>query len=493
MGGASTFLILTCICNCFALRFLSPPELAAFGHIHSPAYQQLVPFTEPSYYNRNYTVTTTVDLFGCFPKGLPGQTPPRYDGKLVWIAFFYPCPDVPGSSGSGYPFLNLWKSYQDQGAAGIIGTDVAQQADTGTTTRMLGDPSTVNIPMIVMKYLKNIYTPYDPVTNPIVAFSLFTFPPNFSNITAFLETPDLSPLAFNNLYPYPANGWAFIRWTTVAMSLMVLLFALTKLSAFVFYEGGVRLSIPQMILGLCVASCFFEFLEWNFGPNACSWVWPYPVGAFFFSHYLPYWYSAVVLYCFYLIEVSMLTGNTISTIQRFKWPCVVLLAGLMVIELVVASIFAAFPSTLNFTTIFQLWSCIYIICAGSISLLLAFSTVLFARAIFSTDKTSMGIRIMVINATLFLLIWFSVVGFFCIVLNNWFYYPYWNLVFASLGFSTFLSCLVLCLSLRISVQKEIEISKSATSSTSAASNNSYGSSSSRSTSSSAAADPVIEL
>jgi len=208
--------------------------------------------------------------------------------------------------------------------------------------------------------------------------------------------------------------------------------------------------------------------------------------SFFQTHFIPYFYSSVVVYSFYLGEVSRITANSIAGLNVFKWPAIVFCAGIFVIEIVIGSLFASFPGGLDYNQILLILYCSYAIVMGSSSLLLAWGTISLTRSLVGAGKSAFCVRVVVVNALMFLSLWcsssFIWMGVSGLNLNS---RSYWVGYFSPLWIGVAVIGLAIAFSFRVSVQKEIEISKSGTSSTSSTSKSSSSSSSS--------SDPVIEL
>lgn len=216
------------------------------------------------------------------------------------------------------------------------------------------------------------------------------------------------------------------------------------------------------------------------------------VTAFFQTHYAPYWYSAVTLYAFYLIEVSHLAasgGALMPTLNYFKIPAAVMCIVLLILELIAACCFIVFDAAIQFPQLNQMIGCIYLIVPGLVAILVAFATVSLLINIGSLTNP-LAIKTGVVGLLLFLFVCLSMT-FASILLagaNTW-KSPMLG-QYGSMWFATWLTCLTLGASFRVQLQKEIEVSKSATSSTSSSSGSSR---SGNSGSSSSNADPVIEL
>ncbi len=215
--------------------------------------------------------------------------------------------------------------------------------------------------------------------------------------------------------------------------------------------------------------------------------------SFFQFHFIPYWYGAITLFAFYLAEVSVLTKSNMDGLDKMKYPSMFVIFALYVIELVTGSIFAAFPSTVQFPDMVLMLGIVYIISCSLVIILLGFATaLLFIKMSQSGSPMAMRLRFLISGAVLMVFLAMSLI--FPIFLANGTFQDADHVVssLSLLWIATGGASLFLAMNFRISTQKEIEMSKSATSSTSGRSGSS-GSSNASSSSSSQGLDPVIEL
>lgn len=169
--------------------------------------------------------------------------------------------------------------------------------------------------------------------------------------------------------------------------------------------------------------------------------------------------------------------------------------GLYIIELIVASIFAAFPPTVSFPQIIQMVSITYLCCGALISTLLIFCTVMLTVSVLkSSMRPDLIIRFALTSFFFLVMFWLGNLWSIFVVSGQ---YSFNATVSAgNLGqwWSTAFVCAGMALTYRISLTKEIELSKTQNSSTSSTnSHTSVGSSKSSSSSMSSRQDPVIEL
>lgn len=180
-------------------------------------------------------------------------------------------------------------------------------------------------------------------------------------------------------------------------------------------------------------------------------------------------------------------------LERFKWPCVAVCVCLYIIEIIQASCFAAFSVGLDFNKVILLLACTYVIVGNLLTILVGVVSVLLVKSLLSTGNTAMTIRFGITSFFLICLIQCNIVWLYLVLAGINGISPQWGeqtpqlCSQAALWWGAPIACIFLCMSFRLSVQKEIELSKSATSSTSSMS------ASSKSSSMSSASDPVIEL
>jgi len=326
--------------------------------------------------------------------------------------------------------------------------------------------------------------------NPHVAFNMFRFPPGFPNITANMDFPNANII--DQEFSYPATGFGFGLYFSIALCLLAVIVIAVKLTLFISFENGIKLSFPQMVLTLCFLASFFCLFFLLFGPQfGCNKLDYGPV-SFFQLHYIPYWYGAITLYAFYLAEVSVLTKSSMDGLDKMKYPSMFVIFALYVVELVTASIFAAFPSTVQFPDMVLMLGVVYIISCCLVMLLLGFATVLlFIKMSQSGSSVAMRLRFLISGAALLIFLAMSIL--LPIFLANGTFQDADHVASSQslLWIATGGASLFLAMSFRVQTQKEIEMSKSATSSTSGRSGSSG--SSNASSSSSQASDPVIEL
>lgn len=279
------------------LTFTSPPLLASVGKINAPLFKQLLPVVNPAIFGTNVSVQIAIDYTGCFPSAQ------NWKGKVAWNANLASCDTTFGLSQN---FIPQWKAFQDAGALGIIESIFVGSGEFTATKIFNGYPQPQSIPVVGIGFLNNWTVSMFNPANPQVAFFIFAFPPGFPNITAFFDYPDQNSIDFE--LTYPATSYGFVLYLGISLGLVGFGFACMKLSLFVMYEG-IKFSIPQIELALCILCCIFLLLELLFGPQfGCSKLTYGPV-SFFQLHFVPYWYAAITIYSFYLAEVATITAS----------------------------------------------------------------------------------------------------------------------------------------------------------------------------------------
>ncbi len=341
----------------------------------------------------------------------------------------------------------------------------------------------------------------------ILRYDLYSsiYPAILSNCSVLVDPPTAPNPLWVLMYPGPSransagyrvSGFVAIVWLGWICSVAVMCMAASKWSVFYVHEGGFKLSLAQIQMIFCFFGGFFMFMM-SFGYGGTSPFFPSNTNTIQFFSSWP-WGSvctSAVILGLYFREISQITSSQSSgALNVMKWPAII------IIFLLWAALFSSGlvssldppgggPSgTSNFAFAFVIASLFVgggILVFGSISLLISMRG----------TKNSAGLyRVIVSSLLVFAIMWS--LGVLCAVwtyfLVETYQYGQYSLVCALTTLNVFppFVCFVLVMSnFRISLVKEIEISKSGTSST-----DSSRSSSSRSTSSSASTnDPVIEL
>jgi uncharacterized membrane protein YgcG len=492
-----------------SLIFVNPPPGPLLGFdgvsVFSSMFTQLYPYADRSIFNTNVSVVLALDVGGCDPSlgGPSGTIPNLYQGKVVWN-FDSPC-SVPN-----HKLVRQWIEFQRNGAIGLI-TSIAGTATEHDSSNVYSGGEMYNnmIPVIAIKYLQDWFHNYDQPDQPEIGTFFFAYfvgtssnPPNLT-LTVTYEFPPVNFL-YDSIHQVP-SVYGFVLYTGISLALISLIFCSFKMAMFVGYEGP-KLSIPQIVLTLCLISLIFNLIYMLWGPiqNAESYTWG-PV-TFFFTHHIPYWFSAVVVYGFYLAEISFITQAGLGGLDKFTIPCILVCASLWIIDVAVGSTFAVFfpagtgsgtDTAEKFSQILTLLASIYLVLASLVTIFTLIVTTLLVKALLSTSNFRLTLQIILTSFGLILMVWLTVVGNIFIARSQIKISPQWGEFSPQMAsncgwmWGPALGTLLLASIFRISVHKEIEISKSGTSSTSGMSSGS--SSSSSSSSSSRGADPVIEL
>ena len=331
----------------------------------------------------------------------------------------------------------------------------------------------------------------------------FGFLDGGGNTTIVLNYPDANPYMFalHNTGPYQAVIYLSLAW-----GLFNMLLAAWKLSAFIFVAGRFAFSIPIVVICCMFACSFFVFLTQGIfgGFSNVTQVVPLDVNQFLVM-YIPtgFLYSGIIVLGFYFGEVARLTSaQSVPGLDKLLIPAIIWLAITWAILFSSAAVEAADPFQRGGTNFSSLETFFYVM----IGVLLPFFSLIplfwgsfiLLKTLKGSGHQSTIIRIAGLTVLLFLLI-------FSLILLSWTFrfdpeawvfntQPGWltffNLIYNQDFFyltGTLACCTLILLNFSVTVEKEIEVSKSGTSSTSS------GSSSSSSSSSSKSADPVIEL
>jgi hypothetical protein len=426
-----------------------------------------------------------------------------------------PCPAFSPWS----PLIQQFKAFQARGAIGVLVGVLGSNLEIQATTIFNGGPvPKLFPPCLAVKFVKNWYTNFDdpstlvpPWTNTVPlpglppatpAFPPFALPAILPNTTlpAILDQPDItaSIIAIKEA----PNAYGFVYYTSVVLALISLSFCVGKLMIFVIHQEGPKLSFPQIELLLVTLATFWLLFNLLWGPDLNAFVLSYGVNVFFHLHFTPYWYSAIVVFSFYLVEVSTITSQRIGGLDTMKIPALIVCIGLFVIEIVGASIFSQYPPGVDYIQIITMISCMYLVSAVLITALVAVSAVMLVLQLLSSGKQGMAIRFGLTGFSFIVLLWGSCLVFIFLIRSTlspaqgeqpgspvWGEFYPCVVGFGGIWFATAIASIIIAASFSVSVEKEIEMSKSGTSSTSG-----FGSSSSSSSSSSSkSADPVIGL
>lgn len=478
-----------------ALLLLLPLSTALVFENPAPIAGQVYPYWQyVSQYNRfpvsapfwNQTYPTTVIGDGCSapPAGtsLAGRV-----AVVVVASRDMRClvPDAINNWNPTNPVAYLWADYQ------------------GITMWGGFDPYNVpsnSVPIFVSSF-QDIRTARinDYFTNSAVLFAVFP------NITIRLDSPSHPPYLEKALLPGPDM---FVRWFGGALGVVIMVLSIYKLGQLVLFETRVTASIPQLCLALSFCSGFFMYLMFGLfgGSLNHTLVVPYDSfeGIFWFS--VGFYYSALVLMGFYLGEVSRLSSaQGVPGLSVMRIPAAIFLAitwAILIAEMGVTAGDASGLDSVQQTTLFNFffaWIGVVLPFAVSAVLLWGVFSLLISLSS-SGGNTLRFIRVILISLLAVCTMWtflllhaimaYVPADFLDRLGNDWglaLWNYYWlRDLFMILGVSPALIGVIL--NFQVSVQKEIELSKSGTSSTSGSS-----SSSSSGSSSSSSADPVIEL
>jgi len=334
---------------------------------------------------------------------------------------------------------------------------------------------------------------------PSVPFALFE-----PNATITLTFPTQSGALQALHHP----SWQQTSYAVVALGIVGMLMATWKLSIFI-HSFGIELSIPQVVLACCFCSSFFLFLSYGLFGNSVGntqAIVPHDAQDALSLMHVGFTFTAMIIMGFYFVEISHLTtSQAVTGISKLKIPAAIFIVILWIVVLSTQAVDASDPvftgsnvSQVSLGLFFWAWTSVIvpfmataILAFGSVSLLLALRT---------ASNQGPVLRIVILSTSVIILVWPMF-----LITTLLFYAPDIDIftsplfrnqnLYEFLGLRSLLQtiCIIsinvlLSLNFSVTVQKEIEMSKSGTSSTSGSSG-----SSSSSSSSSSAADPVIEL
>jgi len=485
MSMKGLIIIVALIISGDCLVVQTPPDIAGvvFPHWQYVSQYFAYPVTAP-FWNKNYSLSIIGDGCSSPPQGtsLSGQI-----GVFLVATRDLRCfvTDSVANWSPTNPTAFLWADYQGISMWGGWNPYRIPPNDIPIFVTSFSDQRTA----IINDYF----------TNSAVLFSAF------ENITVLLDSPSPVPYMQKALYPGTDQ---FVRWFGVTLALIAMNLSIWKLSAFVQYEGGVKTSIPQMVLFFSFLSGLFlllYFMVWggSLNPEAIS-----PYDAWEGVYWCPagFYYTALIILGFYLGEISRLTSSQgVPGLSLMKIPAIVFIVVtwcILISEMVTTAADGTGLDSVNNTMLFSFFfAWIGVILPFAVSAVLAWGVISLLRSLGSAQGSKLRFfRIIAIVLFAIACMWtfllvnalmFYIPGDFLDRMGSlqwnlllWDYYWLRDLMYL-LGVALPLICVIL--NFQISVQKEIELSKSGTSSTSSAS------SSSSSSSSSSQNDPVIEL
>jgi len=434
---------------------------------------------ETSAFNTN--ISFVLAPSGC-PSGWDSSFSPL--GKAVWInALGKPC-----------DFADFQREVTVRGGIGLfMGTPVPAITMMGWQGNFLRG----GVPAFSTQSSTNPYGTID--ANVFPGSLLFGLIPGAfnENITALL-TPPKQNIIYRDMNNQ-VSGHQIL--STIGIILSASLFALSVAKIFTFHQfmGGIQFTIPFVVFFCCCGVGIFGCLRSITGQDGV-WVWFNSEIPQFFNFWTLGWaFSSSILLGLYFRELSTLTSAQESPVlNAMFWPAVVIIGFMWIGILIVGGVTVNEPSSADTNgNLAALQLAVIVIAAfvmmvvvmwGSLSLLLSFA---------GTSDSSKALLVKVILLSVLQMIVLVPTGVFFTVAYN---YPettvslYLNtvqVIWLDVGLSVYgpvVASFIILFNFRISVSKEIEVSKSGTSSTSSGS-----SSSSNSSSSSASNDPVIEL
>jgi len=471
-----------------ALRFFSSPgnsaaadTLASVGEIWSPTFPWMLTQTDPASWNKNYTVAIAADYTGCDNSQVVAP------GSAIWYWVPANCPKF----GLGYADSQLLKSWQSVGAAAVIISDYDPAVlSSGETVPFggAGSQTGITIPVQMFTFVNDIYGAKDE-NDPILDY-IFYVSPN-DNLTVKLSSPYISSLSVaRNTLP---SGWGFVVWFSLTLALIAFTLSVAKFAVFVSFEQGFKLSLPQICLGAAclsagVLSMYLIFGPWFYCNANCN------AMVYFSNVFVTIWVGAVFVFAFYLVEVTTISAVPASgaPLKRFKWPAIIVVAYLFVIEVITITLFSANVPNVDFTRINPLVGTSYIVSIGLADITLGVASFLVFRAMSTSGGNfkATAVRLMCFSVGIIVCSVFQMVYYGNAIIVGYLFngYNFFCYMYSFYWMPPAVICILLAFNFRIAVSKEIEISKSGTSSTSSGSG-----SRSASSSSSSSQDPVIEL
>lgn len=304
---------------------------------------------------------------------------------------------------------------------------------------------------------------------------------------------------------HPSQNDFWLNWNTVGSStqmtyvsclvvcIVVCIIAATKLTQFLHMAGRIRFDFPMITLTLAFCGGVFGIMLAEWGTFCWRAEVMFPIYDFFAPFVIGFAVTVVILMGLYFGEIASITSaQGVVGLSIYKWPAILIIAVCWIMILVTGGITAAGNASeiLGQPTGFAVMG--IIIATTGIALLISLWGGFFLlRA--SQGKGDVIRVVLITIASAVLLMGFATAWAVTTYDLKLIDYTVSQVTYLNMlaFFSVFVPaiCLILIMmNFRVSVAKEIEISKSGTSSTSSGS-----SSSSSSSSSSNNSDPVIEL
>lgn len=466
--------------NVFVPGIFGGGNLSSLNNVYSPTYLWLTQayYSDSSVYGGNFSYLLTPDIYGCDPN----LSPSVYQGAIVSHI-------AGGNQHCGYGEASMY-ARTGLAAAVLVSIPIPQIYTTVHPTQTV--PPNRYPPVVLWENLNP-----EKSMNFNIALSMVALKAAVKgfNVTLQLDFPEQSPIfiQFNTI----PSGISFIYWFGLTLALVAVTLTACKF-AMLWTAGFVR-SIGAVTMAVCYFGSIWTVWDgWGaiagFSPGmpldknvfAFFEIWPFTCAA-----------SALILAGFYFTEVALLTKQqAIAGLDKMRIPGIIAIGVVWIVCIVVSSLVPAYrtndvPPPPNGSQGVVV-AVIYGIMGGFTLVIVVWGSVALMHAI--------GERKAIIIPFIGLL-FFALMNY-CWSLGLWIQVRFfvdrvtlWNqgqvamIFMAAEVWGNAITFIALSFLFRVSVSKEIEISKSATSSTS-----SVSSMSSKSTSSSAShQEPVIEL
>lgn len=312
------------------------------------------------------------------------------------------------------------------------------------------------------------------------------------NVTVQLEPPSINPFWVNWLTYGSTTQMVYVSIQIIGVVTCVV--AMVKLMQFIHFSGRVQFDLPQVSLAICFIGGIFAIMMGEFGLSRINMS---TVNVFTMNFFSPFVVeiasTVVILMGLYFGEIASITqAQSVAGLSVYKWPAIVIIAVCWIMIFVSGALGIANREEISGTPLATAVLAMIIVTLGIGLIISIWGGLVLLKA--SQGKIEV-VRVVLITLAAAVLVTGFGTGWAVIHYNIRFLLDdtVTQLSYLSLRlmFSIFIPCITLILvmfNFRVSVSKEIEMSKSGTSSTSSAS-----SGSSSSSSSSASSDPVIEL
>jgi len=325
--------------------------------------------------------------------------------------------------------------------------------------------------------------------------------PGMVNATVAFDYP-VASASLKAYSTYSGNLFS-VQWIGFSFSLIVMIVATFKYTQMYTLENGVRMSVPQTTIVFCfLTGVFCMITAFNMALANPNMRFLLPASTFFQQWPFACIFTALIILGFYMREISLLTSSSHGAVlEKMKIPACIVVSLLWIVVILASGLglgvcgnqvcqsskvfsqfaFAMFVIIATATFAFLTWGCVSVLMTLDRSSK-NFWAVLLVVVLCMTSCVS-SVVLGILFETLFWIFAFNISTVALFV--NASVSSYQAMLPAFEIFGPVVSAFLILMIFRVSVSKEIELSKSATSSTSASSKSS--------SSSSSASENIVEL